>query len=304
MRPNGRRKRLDHARYVGLRSVPEPPRSDRPSKRAAAIVGGIAVLVLGAAVAAGTLAGGSPRPASAADAASPTAGPLIATSPAPSVAAMPSALPSVAPTELPAALLAGYQWPLDAGRITTAFMAVPGGLFIVDGRPFHDGIDIASFCGDHVKAAHDGVVIASGRHVEGSLGWVGDVAGYEARLTEKQLWGAQAVMVITDDGNGYRSVYVHLYRSLVKVGQHLTAGDLIGYEGRTGDATGCHLHFSVFSPDDPGRFITDPVRVEKSHLPAAEVARIDPLLVLPPMSTTSITWGWGAQPSPSLAPAP
>jgi len=188
---------------------------------------------------------------------------------------------------------------LAIGRITTPFAPEAGGLFIVDGQPFHDGIDIASYCGDHVVAAHDGVVIASGRHVEGALGWVGDVAGYEARLTAKNLWGSVAVMVITDDGNGYRSVYVHLYKSLVKVGQHVQAGELIGWEGRTGDATGCHLHYSIFSPAATGLFMTDPNSVSRSQLPAAEIARIDPMSVLPPLSTTAITWGWGAKPSSS-----
>jgi murein DD-endopeptidase MepM/ murein hydrolase activator NlpD len=308
MRLNGRRKRLDHARFVGLRSVPERAPRRRPAKRVAALAGAVAVIVLGGVAVAGTLAGGSPKPASAADGVSPTAAALGSVpsdaTPRLPASANPSAGPGATPSELPVALLEGYRWPLDHGRITTAFTAVPGGLFIVDGRPFHDGVDIATFCGDHILAAHDGVVIATGRHVEGALGWVGDVAAYEARLTSKGLWGGHAIMVITDDGNGYRSVYVHLYRSLVKVGQRLAAGDLVGYEGRTGDATGCHLHYSIFSPSDPGRFITDPARVAKSHLPAAEIARIDPMLVLPRMSTTKLTWGWGAEPSPSLAPAP
>lgn len=142
-------------------------------------------------------------------------------------------------------------------------------------------------------------MIATGRHVEGALGWVGDVARYEARLTAKNLWGSVAVMAITDDGNGHRSVYVHLFKSLVNVGQHVRAGELIGWEGRTGDATGCHLHYSIFSPSATGLFITDPTSVARSQLPAAEIARIDPMSALPPMSTPKLTWGWGARPSPS-----
>jgi murein DD-endopeptidase MepM/ murein hydrolase activator NlpD len=303
---------VGHARYVGLRTLPEPARPsvarrvaqlparyDRAVDRRITTIGGVLVAALLAGlVIAGTFAGA--RTSDAAALASPSAAATsapVALAPLPSSLQQPSPGPSPTPGPTLTLLPTGYRWPLDQGRITTAFGPEAGGLFYVDGVAFHDGIDIASFCGDRVVAAHDGVVIASGRHVEQALGWVGDVAGYEAHITAKQLWGGLAVMVITDDGNGYRSVYVHLYQSLVKVGQHLAAGDLLGWEGRTGDATGCHLHYSIFSPTDPGRFITDPKLVRKSDLPAAEIARIDPLTVLPPMSTTEVTWGWGAKPS-------
>jgi murein DD-endopeptidase MepM/ murein hydrolase activator NlpD len=301
-----RQRQVRHATYVGLGYRPGPAAAPfatrRPIRRRLAGVGAVvAVVLVGAIAAAVTLGGGAPRAAS--------AGGLASVTPSAGSASVPAATPSgpsptnspepAATSEAPAAAPTGYRWPLALGRITTAFAPEAGGLFIVDGQPFHDGIDIASYCGDHVTAAHDGVVIASGRHVEAALGWVGDVAGYEARLTAKNLWGSVAVMVIIDDGNGYRSVYVHLFKSLVKVGQRVQAGELIGWEGRTGDATGCHVHYSIFSPSDPGLFITNPRSVAHSHLPAAEVARIDPMSVLPPLSTTAITWGWGAKPSPS-----
>jgi len=309
-----RGRRVEHAHYVGLRSLPESPRSsiphriaqlpsryDRAVDRRITALGGLALAGLVAVAALGLTLTGAPGNAAGALASALPSGSSTSGVVALAPSAAPVSLPTIGPTPTPvppyAALPTGYRWPLAQGRITTAFAPEVGGLFYVDGVAFHDGIDIASFCGDRITAAHDGVVIASGRHVEAALGWIGDVAGYEAHLTAKQLWGAQAVMVITDDGNGYRSVYVHLYQSLVKVGQHLAAGDLIGWEGRTGDATGCHLHFSIFSPTDPGRFITDPKIVKRSSLPAAEIARIDPLTVLPPMSTTEVTWGWGAKPS-------
>jgi murein DD-endopeptidase MepM/ murein hydrolase activator NlpD len=320
MQDRGRQRRVEHARYVG--SGPGTPNTpNAPSKYLKPVwtldrrvAGGLAaVLVVAVAiVAASTFSGGTPRPATAADLATAAASPATpAASPAPNGTSAGAASAEVSqapatgdppPPSLPLGAPTGYRWPLAIGRITTAFAPEAGGLFIVDGEPFHDGIDIASFCGDHIVAAHDGVVIASGRHVENALGWVGDIAGYEAHLTAKNLWGSQAVMVITDDGNGYRSVYVHLFKSLVKVGQRLKAGDLVGYEGRTGDATGCHLHFSIFSPSDPRLFITDPAVVKKSDLPTAEVARIDPLSVLPAISTTAITWGWGVKPLASPAP--
>ena len=39
---------------------------------------------------------------------------------------------------------------------------------------------MATFCGDHVKAAHDGQVIAAGRHFDELLGWVGDLGPYSS----------------------------------------------------------------------------------------------------------------------------
>jgi murein DD-endopeptidase MepM/ murein hydrolase activator NlpD len=120
---------------------------------------------------------------------------------------------------------------------------------------------------------------------------------YRDWLTAKDRWGTLAIFVVVDDGNGYRSVYIHLYRSLVKVGQVVAAGDPIGYEGRTGDATGCHLHYSIFRAAETAVFDTDPSLVERHHLPAAEIARIDPFTILPAMSTTALTWGWGVGPS-------
>lgn len=303
-----RRRRIEHARYVGLPSMPgvwpSSPAPRRTLDRRLALAAVVVVVLVATTVVGVTLLGSRrPDPASAADLGSPTAAVSLGgatTGPAASPVSSPPASPSPEPT----AALAGYRWPLDHGRITTIFGPVDGGLFIVDGRAFHDGVDIASYCGDHIVAAHDGTVIASGRRVVDWLGWVGDIAGYEARLDAKNLWGALAVMVITDDGNGYRSVYVHLFKSLVTVGQHVTAGDVIGWEGRTGDATGCHLHFSIYSPTDPRRFQTDPASVKKLLLPAQEIARIDPFSVLPPMSSTTLTWGWGAQPSPSFSLLP
>jgi murein DD-endopeptidase MepM/ murein hydrolase activator NlpD len=236
--------------------------------------------------------GGASRPAVALSTGAPSAAALAA-----DPTGAPTASPS--PTTPPPATLTGYRWPLDHGRITTPFGVVTAGTLVVDGQPFHDGIDIASFCGDHIEAAHDGVVIATGRHVNAALGWVGNVAAYEARLDAKKLWNTLAITIVIDDGNGYRSEYVHLYKSLVKTGQHVKAGDVIGYEGRTGLATGCHLHYSIFSPTETLLFTTDPAEVKKHFLPAAELARIDPMTVLPAMSTTKLTWGWGANPAAS-----
>jgi murein DD-endopeptidase MepM/ murein hydrolase activator NlpD len=152
---------------------------------------------------------------------------------------------------------------------------------VVDGALFHDGLDLATFCGDRVVAAHDGVVMAASRHYDIVMGWVGDLQPYLDRLDAKSLWSTLPIVVVIDDGNGYRSMYAHLSKAVVRKGDAVSAGDLIGYEGKTGRASGCHLHYGLFSPIELARFGIDPGVVERMQLPAWEIARIDPLLVLP-----------------------
>jgi murein DD-endopeptidase MepM/ murein hydrolase activator NlpD len=193
------------------------------------------------------------------------------------------------------ALLAGYQWPTRNARLTNAFGAGRPSSFRLDGVVFHDGIDIASFCGAWITAAHDGVVLGAGRRNEGLLGWVGDLAPFRAKVEAEDAWGRQAITVVIDDGNGYRSIYAHLGLAVVKRGETVAAGDLLGYQGASGNATGCHLHYALFDPRDEGRLTLEPKTARKTRLPAQEIARIDPLLVLPPLEAGGITWGWGAR---------
>jgi murein DD-endopeptidase MepM/ murein hydrolase activator NlpD len=177
--------------------------------------------------------------------------------------------------------LTGYQWPIPRGRLTQGFGPALGGSFVVDGEPFHTGIDLATFCGDRVVAAHDGIVLAASRRYDLWLGWQGDLTAFTARLDRLGLWGALPIVVVIDDGNGYRSVYGHLGRATVTVGERVRAGQLIGYEGRTGRASGCHLHYELFSPWESDTVRLDPAIAGSRLLPATQIARIDPELVFP-----------------------
>ena len=182
----------------------------------------------------------------------------------------------------PANLLTGYEWPLIRGRLTQPYGLSRWGSAVVDGQPFHDGIDLATMCGDRIVAAHDGIVLAAGRRFDDFMGWQGDLAAYKANLDRKNAWTILPLALVVDDGNGYRSLYAHFASLAVKRGDRVRAGQLIGFEGATGHASGCHLHYGLFSPDETAVFALKPSAAKRLRLPANETARIDPFLVLPP----------------------
>jgi murein DD-endopeptidase MepM/ murein hydrolase activator NlpD len=188
----------------------------------------------------------------------------------------------------PADALTGYAWPLQNARLTLPFGPTKWGSRVVDGELFHDGIDLASFCGDRITAAHAGVVLAAGRRYDGFTGWLGDLTAYTARLEEKKLWSTLPIVVVIDDGNAYRSIYAHFGKVVVAAGDVVEAGDLLGYEGRTGRASGCHLHYTLFSPDETAMFGMEPVAAAHMLLPTEMIARVDPLRVLPPLAAAGI----------------
>ena len=300
------------------------PKARRKSRRwrrlAPALIGVVAIVGIGSAIAANRPV----RPGASADpglVAAATSSPAASTEPDPGTSAMPSPsntpsstpIPtlSLSPTAPPVTTLTGYQWPLPRGRLTLPFGPTPWGSKLVDGKLFHDGIDIATFCGDKVVAAHDGVVEAASRRYDDAIGWVGDLAPYKARLDAKKLWSTLPIVVIIDDGNGYRSVYAHFSKVVVKRGATVKAGDFIGYEGMTGRATGCHVHFGLFSPLETATFGIDPRVVKRMKLPDTVIARVDPLQVLPPRpqdqpsaspSGSPSSSGSADSPSPSVEP--
>ena len=199
--------------------------------------------------------------------------------------------------------LTGYRWPVAHGRLTLPYGPTPWGDWMVDDQPFHDGVDLATFCGDRIVAAHDGTVVTAGRHFDDEMGWIGDLGAYKARLDAKNLWTTLPIVVVIDDGNGYRSVYAHFGKIVVNPGATVRAGDLLGYEGRTGHASGCHLHYGLFSPQEVAAFVLDPSVAKRMKLPASEIARIDPTLVLPPRPKASGKPSVDASAKPSPRPS-
>jgi len=236
-------------------------------------------------------AGGLPSPAASGPAASgPTAsGPAAsgsalsgATPPTGTAVPSPAASPGATPSGPQAALsLTGYVWPVTGAFVTLPFGPSEWGEFIVDDARFHDGLDMATNCGDYVRAAHDGVVLAASREYDAYLGWTSDIAPYYKLLDTKHWWNSLPIVIVIDDGNGYRSIYAHEYQVIVHPGQQVKAGQVIGYEGATGNASGCHVHFGLFKVSETATFQLDPAIVAKDLMPPYETARVDPLLVLP-----------------------
>jgi murein DD-endopeptidase MepM/ murein hydrolase activator NlpD len=191
--------------------------------------------------------------------------------------------------------LTGYRWPLPHGRITLPFGSSAWGSRVVEGKAFHDGVDFATFCGDRIAAAHSGTVLAAGRRYDEFMGWVGDLKPYLDRLDKKHLWATLPIIVVSDDGNGYRSIYAHFSKVVVKPGATVKAGQLLGYEGMTGRASGCHLHYGLFSPAERATFAMEPDVVKRMKVPDRQIARIDPMLVLGERPKS---------PKPSASPVP
>jgi murein DD-endopeptidase MepM/ murein hydrolase activator NlpD len=266
----------------------------RPSARLRALLLGAPLLVLLLVViaAAGAL---QPPPA-----ASPTAttdaigGPVVATpgitppvDPSPTADATGAPTPTAAPTTTPGGPgtaepeeLTGFVWPLRGARLTSPFGAREGGAMIVNGQAIHDGMDLATWCGDKIRAAHSGTVLYAGRKFDEHIGYSDSLAAFYARLERSGGLKALPIVVVIDYGNGYRGVYVHLSRTIVEAGDVVTAGEVIGYEGATGNATGCHLHYGLIRMDGAWFTVAEGL-VERFFYPPFARERVDPLRVMP-----------------------
>jgi hypothetical protein len=127
-----------------------------------------------------------------------------------------------------------FQWPVK-GRISGRF----GSQRIYQGVPgaYHSGLDIAPGAGVPYVAPADGVVT----------------------LAASKPFSLEGNLLIIDHGMGLNSAFLHSSRISVKEGDRVRQGQLLGYVGATGRASGPHLHWSLKWQD----------------------ARLDPLLFLP-----------------------
>jgi murein DD-endopeptidase MepM/ murein hydrolase activator NlpD len=181
------------------------------------------------------------------------------------------------PTSLDPEQLTGYKWPLRGARVTSFFEPRDDGTLVVDGQRIHEGLDLATYCGDTIRAAHAGTVVASGRRFDDEMGFNGSLDAFYHAMKNKMY--ELPIVVIIDDGNGYRSIYAHLGLATVQVGDNVKAGSQLGFEGASGNASGCHLHYELFRTDGPWMQLA-PDLVKTDHYPPEERERIDPFRVL------------------------
>lgn len=87
---------------------------------------------------------------------------------------------------------------------------------------FHSGVDLASPSGTPIKATRAGTV------------------------TKATYDGASGYYVTVNHGDGFSSSYLHMTHFIVKAGDKVSQGQVLGYVGSTGWSTGPHLHFSIY----------------------------------------------------------
>jgi len=109
------------------------------------------------------------------------------------------------------------QWPLPGHT----YISCHFGEVDAFGNAGHRGTDIPAPEGTPILAVHSGTVLVSG--------W-------------NDSYGNQ---VLLDNGAGLSTRYAHMTATAVTAGETVTAGQVIGYVGSTGDSTGNHLHFEM-----------------------------------------------------------
>jgi len=113
--------------------------------------------------------------------------------------------------------------PMGYPRVSslTSFFGYRSDPFNTANAEFHPGIDFKGNKGDEAKCTANGKVVFAG--------W----------------YGGYGNCVRISHGNNLETLYGHLSRILVKVGDEVTAGQKIGEVGSTGHSTGAHLHYEV-----------------------------------------------------------
>lgn len=104
------------------------------------------------------------------------------------------------------------------------------------------GNRLSPFTGDF--AMHNGIDIAAHRDtpIVASAAGVVSYEGFDSGLGK---------VVKVNHGYGIQTMYGHLSKTAVKIGQRVKRGDVIGYIGNTGLSTGPHLHYEVYVHDVP-----------------------------------------------------
>ncbi len=113
-----------------------------------------------------------------------------------------------------------FDWPVDDARMTRGFLPQK--------RHPHFGIDLAAKQGTPILAAQGGMVIYTGREFRG-----------------------YGKMILIESGKGWATLYAHMDKIFIQEGQKISQGHILGTMGRTGRATGVHLHFEIRKDKGP-----------------------------------------------------
>lgn len=133
------------------------------------------------------------------------------------------------PSRLPTAGSGVLKWPIDSVKITQYFGNTPFAKSGAYNGKGHNGVDFRAAIGTPIKAALGGIVRGAGD-------------------TDTACRGASyGKWVLIEHGNGLSTLYAHLSLIRVSSGQSVNTGEVIGYSGNTGYATGPHLHLTVFA---------------------------------------------------------
>ena len=122
-------------------------------------------------------------------------------------------------------------WPVEGRSMGSGFRT--------QDRPSHDGIDIPAPAGTPIKAIADGVVSKVGTPTTNPS------EGYTVRINHDASPNPSAYPYL-------RSYYLHMKDTPpVTLGQHVKAGETIGYVGNTGNSYGNHLHLGIRYSNTP-----------------------------------------------------
>jgi LysM repeat protein len=119
----------------------------------------------------------------------------------------------------------------SSGSVSSGYFIHPlPGSVRTQGLHGYNGVDFGAPPGTQILAAAAGEVLLSR-----TSGWNGGYGAY----------------VVIKHNNGTQTLYAHNSKNIVFAGQHVVQGQVIGYVGSTGRATGPHLHFEVRGASNP-----------------------------------------------------
>lgn len=162
------------------------------------------------------------------------------------------------------------SWPLATVKVTQMFGKTVGGEQLY-AEGFHNGVDFRASMGTAVMAMHAGVVRGTGN------------TDLQRGCYSYGRWA------LIDYGNGLTSVYGHLSALVVKAGDTVTTGQVVGYSGGApgadgaGYSTGPHLHVGLFASQgvEIQQFTTSKGCKQMMVPMADHRAYLDPLAYLP-----------------------